>query len=322
MKKVLLLTLALLLLVCSVACSAKKNTLLGTAYDNAETESTKSDIAYPEDYLADGKYNGSTNDSVNENGFDASTGLDSDGSIGENDLANRKLIKRVRMEIETEQYDSFLVSVKSLISSSGAYIQNSTMYDRNGKNANRSATLTVRVPADRLNDFTDGIYGGATVTYYNEDLDDVTASYKDIESRIESLTIELDALNKLLADAVDLQYVISLHDRITDIRYELDRYESSIRNYDELISYSTVTLYITEVKRETIVDEQSTWEEIGSNLSENVSDIGEFFRRLFIDIASGIPYIIIISAIAGSITVIIIVKVKKHRKKINAKTEE
>lgn len=320
MKKVLLLTLALLLVVCSTACASGKSFNAEIAYDSDAPSSVTGDRVEAED-MADVKYEGSTNGGLNSSPME-SPDYDGDKQVGENDLANRKLIKRVRMEIETEEYDTFFASVKSLISSTGAYIQNSTMYDRNGKNVNRSATLIVRVPADKLTEFTDGIYGGATVTYYNEDLDDVTASYKDIESRIESLQIELDALNKLLAEAVDLQYVISLHDRITDIRYELDRYESSIRNYDELISYSTVTLNIAEVKRVTIVDEQNTWEEIGTNLSQNISDIGEFFRQLFIGIASGLPYIIILAVIFGAIAVVIAVNVKKHRKKTANKNNE
>ena len=261
------------------------------------------DDYYPED---------SKSESSNGGLMDSEPGTE---NPAENDLSSRKLIKRVRMEIQTEEYDKFLDSIDALIASTGAYVQNSTMYDRGGKSSNRSATFIVRVPADRLSQFTNGVYDGATVTYYNEDLEDVTASYKDIKSRIESLQIELDALNKLLAEAVDLQYVISLHDRITDIRYELDMYESSIRNYDELISYSTVTLNISEVKRAVIVDEQSTWEEIGTNLSENMSDIGEFFRQLFIGIASSLPYILILVVVFGGITLIIVASVKKHNKK-------
>lgn len=307
MKKFLLLALSLLLVVCSTACASGKSYSSEIAWDSEAPNMMGSDHAESEDiYLEDSKTDG---------GFANNSVSDTNASSAPNDLANRKLIKRVSMEIQTEEYDAFLITVKTLISSSGAYIQNSTMYDRSSKYSNRSATLTVRVPADRLSEFTDGIYAGATVTYYNEDLDDVTAQYKDVESRIESLKIELEALNKLLAEAVDLQYVISLHDRITDIRYELDRYESSIRNYDELIAYSTVTLHISEVKRVAIVEEQTTWEEIKNNLSQNMSDIGEFFRQLFIGLASSLPYIVILVAVFGTVTVVIVVSVKKHRKK-------
>ena len=300
MKKLLFLALSLILVITCTACGSAKesdfqapNMMDGVAADDY----------YPED---------SKSESSNGGLMDSEPGTE---NPAENDLSSRKLIKRVRMEIQTEEYDKFLDSIDALIASTGAYVQNSTMYDRGGKSSNRSATFIVRVPADRLSQFTNGVYDGATVTYYNEDLEDVTASYKDIKSRIESLQIELDALNKLLAEAVDLQYVISLHDRITDIRYELDMYESSIRNYDELISYSTVTLNISEVKRAVIVDEQSTWEEIGTNLSENMSDIGEFFRQLFIGIASSLPYILILVVVFGGITLIIVASVKKHNKK-------
>lgn len=300
MKKLLFLALSLILVITCTACGSAKES-------NFEAPNMMDGVAADDYYPEDSK-----SESSNGGLMDSEPGTE---KPAENDLSSRKLIKRVRMEIQTEEYDKFLDSIDALIASTGAYVQNSTMYDRGGKSSNRSATLIVRVPADRLSQFTNGVYDGATVTYYNEDLEDVTASYKDIKSRIESLQIELDALNKLLAEAVDLQYVISLHDRITDIRYELDMYESSIRNYDELISYSTVTLNISEVKRAVIVDEQSTWEEIGTNLSENMSDIGEFFRQLFIGLASSLPYILIIVVVFGGITLIIVASVKKHNKK-------
>lgn len=250
---------------------------------------------------------------------DSSTDIDSSNT----DLAKRKMIKRVGMTVQTKSYDEFIQSVKTFIVESNGYIQNSVMYDSPSKYAARNATIIARIPAENLNGFTGNIYKKGTVTYYDEDLQDVTTQYVDIQSRIKSLEIELESLNELLLKATDLQYIISIHDRLTTVRYELESYQTSLKNYDELISYSTVTIRINEVEREIVVEKQGTWQEISTNLSNNFAEVGESFRRFFIDLVSFTPFLLIYLAVVVIIAIIIIVIIKKYkRKKINKDKKE
>ena len=88
--------------------------------------------------------------------------------------------------------------------------------------------------------------------------------------------------------------------------YEIESYESQLRTYDNLIDYTTVTIYISEVERTIAAENQSIWQEIGTNISNNAQDIGAFFTALFIWLASALPYLIILAVAA--VIVIVIVK--------------
>lgn len=296
---------------CSCAASAKdaiSNFGNSAGFDYAADEDLKYEAEAPS--LSDPM------DSVSDGYWDKSES-DTDSTVSQgSDLANRKIIKTVNITVETKAYDTFMSTMRSLVDTYGGFVQDSELYDNgNYKGSTRRAYVTVRIPAENLDSFTGGVNEIGTVTYLNERKNDVTLSYVDMESRISSLRIEMEKLTELLSDAKDLEYIIMVQDRLTDVRYELERYESQKRTYDELIAYSTVTLNIHEVQRETVVEELGTWEEIGNNLNTNLNDIGEGFRRLFIDFVSFLPYLAIWVVIIGIIVLIISGIVKKNRKK-------
>ena len=96
--------------------------------------------------------------------------------------------------------------------------------------------------------------------------------------------------------------------------YEIESYESQLRTYDNLIDYTTVTIYISEVERTIAAENQSIWQEIGTNIANNAQDIGAFFTALFIWLASALPYLIIL-AVAAVIVIVIVKACQKRRKK-------
>ena len=50
-----------------------------------------------------------------------------------------------------------------------------------------------------------------------------------MDSKIKSLQIEQESLNNILAKATDMKDIISLHDRLENIRYELSNYQTSLK---------------------------------------------------------------------------------------------
>ena len=132
-----------------------------------------------------------------------------------------------------------------------------------------------------------------------------------MESRVSALETEKAALEKLLADAEKLEDIITIQDRLTDVIYEIESYKSQLRTYDNLIDYTTIGIYVREVERVTIVEEQTVWEEIKTNLGDNIGDIGRGCVDVFVFVISNIPYILIL----GGIAAVVLVVVKKIKKK-------
>lgn len=230
------------------------------------------------------------------------------------DIKTRKLIKDSELEIETKEFDKFISNLEKEINRLGGYIQKSDVSGSTDYGANRYALIVARIPADKLDDFTNQVSTLAAVKSKKESVRDVTMDYVDIESRIRALKAEEESLLALLKKAERLDDILSIQKALTDVRYQLESYESKIRTYDDLIEYSTVTMEIQEVERETPTKNIGLWQEIGGNLSENIQAIGKAARSFFIWFVSSLPYFVIIAAIAVIILLIICLSIRRRKK--------
>ena len=241
---------------------------------------------------------------------------ESSGSGNESVSTNRKIIERIYFSVQTKEFDTLMSKLEDEIKTLGGYIENSSVsgnsYEEKG---NRRANIVVRVPSKKSADLTAFVSENSTVTNKEVNTEDVTLSYVDMQSRVKALTTEKETLERLLADATSMADVIAIQDRLTDVIYEIESYESKLRTYDNLIEYTTVTIRISEVERVQVVEEQTMWQEIASDFKENMEDIGHGCKRLFIAIVGGFPYIVINGAIIFLAIIIIKRYIKKSKKK-------
>ena len=219
---------------------------------------------------------------------------------------NRKLIRKFNLDVETLDFEKFISDVKSEIASLGGYIENSSVSGNSyNYSSNRNANFTCRIPSAKLDEFVSTVGGLGNVTYSYEDTTDVTLNYVDTEARIKSLRTEYDQLLELLAEAENIDTIILLQQRITEVRYQLESYESQLRTYDNLVDYSTVYLNVMEVKRVTPTEKETVWERISADFGENIYDIWVDAQDFFVWFVASIPYFIIWAIIIAVIVLII-----------------
>lgn len=188
--------------------------------------------------------------------------------------------------------------LESKISSLGGYVEQSEIWGNEmNSERNRSAQMTVRIPAAKSGSFTGFVSENAVVTNRSVSTEDVTLAYVDMESRVSALEAEREALENILKNAVSVEDVIKIRSSLTDVIYEIEAIKSKLRTYDNLVDYTTVSLNIYEVDRTVVVEEQSVWQEIGTNLKNNTADLLEFFVNLFVFFVSAIPFLIPIAII-------------------------
>lgn len=217
---------------------------------------------------------------------------------------NRKIIEKVYLTVQTKEFDVLHGKIESEIKTLGGYIEKSSVSGSRDE-GNRFADLTIRIPSEKSSNFTAFISDNSTVTNKEIETEDVTLSYIDTESRVSALETEKASLEKLLAEAKDLSDIISIQDKLTEVIYEIESYKSQLRTYDSLINYATITVRIYEVDRVVVVEEQTMWEEIGTNLRENFEDIGFGLKRFFIWFVSILPYMLLLGII-GLIPLVIV----------------
>lgn len=236
----------------------------------------------------------------------------------------RKLIKNVDLEVETETFDELLADVKKRTEQFGGYIEESSTYNGSsyyGK-TNRNANLTIRIPAEKLDSFLTMVSESSNVISQNESVTDVTLQYVDMESHKKALSAEQERLLELLERAETIEDIITLESRLSEVRYQLESMESQLRTMDNQVSYSTVYLYITEVTRYTPVQEQTPWEKIATGFMDSVFDIGDGLVNFGIDCVINLPYLMLWAVVLLIVFIIIrfiIKQVKKAREKKQAK---
>lgn len=230
----------------------------------------------------------------------------------------RKLIRTASMDVETEQFEQLMTALKTQIRQFGGYIENENVsgnqLDWQGNPMMRWADLTVRVPKERLDEFLNGVESAGNVVRRSESTKDVTLQYSDIESRKKTLKIEQDRLWVLLEKADSMDSIIALEERLSDIRYELESYESQLRLYDNQIEYSQVTLNINEVKRYTEAVPESAGEQILKGLSDNGRRLAEGVKNFGICVIITSPFWIT-AAVIGAVIGCLVWKLRKTFRK-------
>jgi len=247
----------------------------------------------------------------------SSNGAMTDAAVANTD---QKLIRTVRMDVETEDLEALLPQISEKISALGGYVENQELYNGSAYSSyrSRSASLTVRIPAENLNGFVEDVKGVSNVVTYNESTENVTLTYVATESRMKALEVEQERLLELLSKAENMADLLEIEARLTDVRYELENVTSQLRVLSNRVDYATIYLYISQVRIYTETEPQSVWQRIGSGFKENLRDMGENLTDFFVWVVTYSPQLILWA-------VIITVAVKVLRKRIakkKAKKEE
>ena len=233
----------------------------------------------------------------------------------------RKLIKNVTMRLETKEFDMFNAELNARITAYGGYIQSSSVDGGSyySKNYRRYATVTARIPAEKLDAFISGVSEIANVTSRSENTNDVTLSYYDMESHVKALRSEYETLLGILEKCTELKDVISVQSRITEVLYQIESYQSKLNNYDNLVAFSTVTMNISEVERETVVNPETLGERISAGFRETVADISEGLEDFTVDFIVNLPYLLIWAAIIVIAVLVIRNFIRRMKRKIAVK---
>ena len=158
-----------------------------------------------------------------------------------------KMIYRGSLELQTTEFERSDTEIKALTGRLGGYFEEQNVYNRSG--GYRSASYTVRVPAERFEEFLGQVGDICTVVYQRQSAEDVSEYYYDMESRLETAKIKLDRLQALLARAEMMEDIITLESAISETEYQIERLSGEKRHYDSLIGYSTINVTLDEVYR-------------------------------------------------------------------------
>ena len=232
---------------------------------------------------------------------------DSSSTAGAALPEDRKLIRTISMDAETEELETLLDGLNAKVSELGGYIQNREVYNGSTYSSRRyrHADLTIRIPAEKVDGFVQHVSGVSNVVSSNESIDDVTLTYVDTETRLKALETEQERLLEMMAQAENMSDLLAIESRLTEVNYQLESVASKLKTLENQVSYATVRLYITEVQEYTPVAEKTTWQRITEGFVDSLEGIWDGAVELLVWVLANSPYLVLYGLIGlGAVTLL------------------
>lgn len=254
------------------------------------------------------------------------------GNIPTDGDYERKIIRTVTMRCETKAYDDAVSLVMSTLAAHGGYVESSnstgTGYE-DVRGSERRATYTLRVPAERLDGFLEALRTdeGIRILSQNASSNEITGTYYDTVSRLETLEAEKAALTKMLEgfeDYTDMHSMLTVQDRLYDVIEEMEALKTKLSLYDGQVAMSTVNLTLDEVIEYTKVEipDPTFGERLSKAFVESWADFWEGCQDFAVFFVEAFPTLMVLTFIFGTpvlVALIVVLSVVRARKRKKVK---
>lgn len=170
-----------------------------------------------------------------------------DGSFaGDVAPADRVVIRTANMSIVVPEPSASVQEIADLANEMGGFVVSSNVFQTFFSEANVSAdraSITIRVPAERLDEALEAIRDGATeVQSENVSGQDVTQEFTDLQSRLRNLEAAEEQLLEIMDSATDTEDVLQVFDNLRRVSEEIEVIKGRIQYISESARLSAITV--------------------------------------------------------------------------------
>ena len=306
LKRISALVLAAMMLLSLCACSSSNHskqtgTSSGSAVNSSYSSYGVADYAMEEAMMADGDMGygfsavplaaGSTNTT-------AARGTESEAPNENPD----KIIYSADVTVETTAFDETIGKVSALVEQFGGWIEASSVSGSNyyqksrGTASTRDASYTLRIPSGRFQELMDSLSGLGNIPYSHIYTENVTAQYYDVQAHLKAYQTQETRLLEMMELAETVEDVITIEDRLTELRYQIESLQSRLNNWDRRVSYSTIALSVKEVREYTPEEKVNPTygEELAQALKDGLENAGQFLKDLLVLLVEALPVLLLL----------------------------
>ena len=156
----------------------------------------------------------------------------------------RLLIRTGQVVIQVDSLERGVAEVRRIAVGAGAYVASSSQTTTERV---RSATIEIKVPAQRFDRVIDGLRAVGRVEVANVAAEDVGEEYVDVAARMaNSRRLEGRLLDLLTTRAGRLQDVLEVERELARVREEIERYAGRLQYLRQHAAVSTITVELHE----------------------------------------------------------------------------
>ena len=208
---------------------------------------------------------------------------------------DRKLIWRANLSIETTAFDDAIALLEPRTAEFGGWVESSELQGSSRYDSSRYGWYTLRIPAERLNDYLNGAGDLGTVLSSSRSSEEITDQYYDAQAHLTALQTQEERLLALLEQANDLESIIKLEEALTEVRYEIEDLTGTLKRYDSLVDMATVSLSIQEVSSTSPVSTTPTTlgGRIVQQFRSSLHSLGSFGENLIVFLVGNLPVLLV-----------------------------
>jgi adenine-specific DNA methylase len=165
--------------------------------------------------------------------------------------AERLVIQNANLTIVVGEPGQAMTAIRRMAEEMGGFVVASNLYKAYRGDAGElpEATITVRVPAARLNEALDQV---KTLTENpNQDVksetisgQDVTKEYTDLRSRLKNLEETEAQLREIMGSATKTEDVLAVYRELTNIREQIEVIKGQIQYFEEAAAMSSIAVLV------------------------------------------------------------------------------
>lgn len=167
------------------------------------------------------------------------------------DVSQRKIVRTATLEVTVDDVGGAVQQVENAALGAGGFVSGSSLTVENpGASSDQPkrqrATITVRVPAEAYASVMARLRGFAKeVKSENSETSEVTEEYTDLQARQRNLEATEARYLDLLAKAESINDILTVQDRLSSVRAEIEQVQGRIKLLDDLTDLATITVQLS-----------------------------------------------------------------------------
>jgi len=154
-------------------------------------------------------------------------------------VVDRKIIRNASLDLLVNDVGQSISKIGSIVAGVGGFVEKSTQANSGG----HSATITVRVPAARLDQVIAEIKGLATtVDREGVEARDVTHEYIDLDARLRNAQAEEAQYLQILKRATTIKDTLDVTEKLSDVRGRIEEMQGEMKLLTSQIDMSSLEI--------------------------------------------------------------------------------
>ncbi|MDZ8118102.1 DUF4349 domain-containing protein [Pontiella agarivorans] len=165
-------------------------------------------------------------------------------------LPEQMLIWTGSISIEVVSITNASAQITVQAEAAGGYIESTSRYE---SGEGPTATMVVRIPADRLGGMVDSMGSLGEVTAQSLSSQDVTELYIDMQARLGTKKKLRDRLQNLLDRADEVKDILAIEKELTRLQADIDSMTARLKAMKGKVDYASLTVQLKALKHEKVL---------------------------------------------------------------------